>query len=58
VHLAAPDVHVVGKRIRELRGDRADLAADAPEVVQQARPPLRQLGKNLGEPEDVYGLRS
>jgi len=58
VHLAAADVHVVGERVRELRGDRADLAADAPEVVQQARPLLRQLGKNLGEPEDVYGLRS
>jgi hypothetical protein len=49
---------VVGERVRELRRDRADLAADAPEVVQQARPLLRQLGKNLGEPEDVYGLRS
>ena len=58
VHLAAADVHVVGERVRELRGDRADLAADAPEVVQQPRPLLRQLGKNLGEPEDVYGLRS
>ena len=58
VHLAAADVHVVGERVRELRGDRADLAADAPEVVQEARPLLRQLGKNLGEPEDVYGLRS
>ena len=58
MHLAATDVHVVGERVRELRGNRADLAADAPEVVQQARPLLRQLGKNLGEPEDVYGLRS
>ena len=55
MHLAAADVHVVGERVRELRGDRADLAADAPEVVQQARPLLRQLVKNLGEPEDVYG---
>jgi len=58
VHLAPPDRHVVGERVGELRGDRPDLAADPPEVVQQARPLLRQLGKNLGEPEDVYGLRS
>jgi hypothetical protein len=58
VHFPAPDVHVVRERVGELRGDRANLAANAPEVVQQARPLLRQLGKNLGEPEDVYGLRS
>jgi hypothetical protein len=49
---------VVRERVGELRGDRANLAANAPEVVQQARPLLRQLGKNLGELEDVYGLRS
>jgi len=49
---------VVGERVGELGRERADLAADATEVVQQSRPLLRQLGKNLGEPEDVYGLRS
>jgi hypothetical protein len=49
---------VVGKRVRELRRERADLSADAPEIVEQARPLLRQLGQDLGEPEDVYGLRS
>jgi hypothetical protein len=58
VHLAAADVHVVRERVGELGRERADLAADATEVVQQPRPLLRQLGKNLGEPEDVYGLRS
>jgi len=49
---------MVGERVGELRGDRADLTANAPEVVEQARPLLRQLGQDLGEPEDVYGLRS
>jgi hypothetical protein len=58
VHLAAAHVHVVGERVRELGRDRADLAADAAEVVEQARPLLRQLWENFGEPEDVYGLRS
>jgi hypothetical protein len=58
VHLAPANVHVVGERVRELRGDRADLPANPPEVVQQPSPLRRQLGKNLGEPEDVYGLRS
>jgi FdhD protein len=46
---------VVGKGIRELGRDRADLAADAAQVVEEARPLLRQLGEDLGEPEDVYG---
>jgi hypothetical protein len=49
---------VVGERVREVGRDRADLAADAAEIVQQARPLLRQVGENLGEPEYVYGLRS
>jgi hypothetical protein len=34
VHLAAADVHVVGQRVRELGGERADVAADPPEVVE------------------------
>jgi len=46
---------VVGDRIRELGRDRPDLAPDAAEVVQQLRPLVRQLGKELGELEDVYG---
>jgi hypothetical protein len=49
---------VVGERVGELGRERADLTADTAEVVEQPRPLLRQLGENLGEPEDVYGLRS
>jgi hypothetical protein len=49
---------VVGERVRELGRERADLAADAAEVVEEPRSLLRQLGEKLGEPEDVYGLRS
>jgi hypothetical protein len=43
VHLAAADVHVVGQRIRELGRERADLTANAPEVVEQPRPVGREL---------------
>ena len=49
---------MVGELVRELGRERADLAADAAQVVEQARPLLPQLGENLGEPEDVYGVRS
>jgi hypothetical protein len=49
---------VVGERIRELGRERADLPADAPEVVEQPSSFLRQFGEQLGEPEDVYGFRS
>ena len=56
VHLAAADVHVVGERVRELGRQRADLAADAAEVVEEPRPLLRELREELGEPEDVYAL--
>jgi hypothetical protein len=49
---------VIGEGVRELGGDRADLAADAPKVVEQPRALLRQLREDLGEPEDVYGVRS
>ena len=38
VHLATPNVHVVGERVRELRRDRADLAPDTAEVVQEPCP--------------------
>jgi hypothetical protein len=49
---------VVGERVGELGRQRADLVADATEVLQQPCPLLRQVGENLGEPEDVYGFRS
>lgn len=49
---------MVGERVRELGREGADLAANAAEVVEQARPLLRQLGEKFGELEDVYGVRS
>jgi FdhD protein len=55
VDLAAADVHVVGERVRELGSDRPHLPAHPAEVVQQFRALPRQLGQELGEPEDVYG---
>jgi hypothetical protein len=55
VHLAAANVHPVGDRIRELGRDRADLAADAAEVVEEARSLRRQLREECGEFEDVDG---
>jgi hypothetical protein len=48
---------VVGDGVRELGRDRPDLAADAAEVVEEARPLLRKLGEQGGEREDVYGFR-
>ena len=53
MHLAAADVHVVGERVRELGRDRADLAADAAEVVEEPRAVCRQLGEERGQGEDV-----
>jgi hypothetical protein len=53
VHLAAADVHVVGQRVRELGRERADLAADPPEVVEQSRPVGRKLREERGQGEDV-----
>ena len=53
VHLAAADVHVVGERVRELGRDRADLPADAAEVVEEPSPVCRQLGEQRGQGEDV-----
>jgi hypothetical protein len=44
---------VVGERVRELRRDRTDLAADAPEVVQQSRPLDRQERQEACQGEDV-----
>jgi hypothetical protein len=53
VHLAAADVHVVGERVGELGSDRADLAAHAPEVVEQPRAGGRELREERGQGEDV-----
>ena len=47
VHLAPSDRHVIGERVRELRPDRPDLAAQPAEVVEQARPLRRQLAQQL-----------
>jgi hypothetical protein len=44
---------VVGDRVRELRRDRADLAPDAPEVVEQVRPFPRKPFQQRGQAEDV-----
>jgi hypothetical protein len=46
---------VVGERVRELRSERPDLAANAAEVVEQPRALARQLRKELGEAQDVDG---
>jgi DNA-binding MarR family transcriptional regulator len=54
VHVATAKVHPVGERIRELGGDRADLAPDAAQVVQQPRPLRRQLLEQAGEAEHVH----
>ena len=54
VHFAAPDVHVVGERVRQLHRDRADLPADAAEVVEKPRSLRRKLGKERCEPERVH----
>jgi hypothetical protein len=54
VHLAAPDRHVVGKRVGELGRQRAHLAADAAEIVEQARPGGRELSEEGRQPEDVH----
>jgi hypothetical protein len=45
VHLAAADVHVIRERVREVRSDRADFAAEPTEVVQQTRAGRRKLGQ-------------
>ena len=54
VHLAASDVHVVGESVRELHRDRADLAAHAAEVVEEARPLARELRKERREAQHVH----
>jgi acetylornithine deacetylase len=55
VHLAAAQVHAVGDRVGELGRERTDLATDAAEVVEEARPLGRQLLEERRELEDVDG---
>ena len=55
VHLAAADVHVVGDGIREVGRDGADLAADAAEVVEEARTRRGQRRDEARRGEDVHG---
>ena len=55
MHLAAPDVHVVGDGVGQLGRERPHLAPHTAEVVQQPRPLPRQARQELGELEDVYG---
>ena len=58
VHLAAADVHVVGDRVGQLHRDRSHLAANAPEIVEQAGSLARKLGKQRCEPEHVHRRES
>jgi hypothetical protein len=44
---------VVGERVGEFRGDRADLAPDAPEVVEEPGARRGKLRQELGEPQNV-----
>jgi hypothetical protein len=53
VNFAAADVHVIGERVRELGRQGADLAPDAPEVIEQPLPLRRKLWEERCEPEDV-----
>jgi hypothetical protein len=53
VHLAAADAHSVGHGVRELGRDRADLAADSAEVVEEPGPLGRKLLEERGQLEDV-----
>ena len=53
VDLASPDVHVVRDRVRQLGGNRADLAPDAPEIVEEPGARPRELRQELGEPQNI-----
>jgi hypothetical protein len=44
---------VVGERVGELGRDRADLAPDAPEVVEEPGARRGKLRQELGEPQNV-----
>ena len=54
VHLAAPDRHVVGERVRKLGREWADLPPDPTQVVEQACPLDRKLREEGREPKDVH----
>jgi hypothetical protein len=54
VHVPATEVHRVGQRVGQLGGDRADLAPDPAEVVEELRALLRQLAEHGRELEDVH----
>jgi hypothetical protein len=54
VHLAAPDVHVVGEGVRELGSQRPDFAPHPPEVVEEPRALARELRQELREAKDVH----
>ena len=54
MHVAVAQVHPVGERVRELRRDRPDLAAQPAEVVEQPRPLRRQLLEQAREAEHVH----
>ncbi len=54
VDLPPADVHVVGERVRELEGDRADVAPYASEVVEQVSSLEWEVGKKPGEGHHVH----
>ena len=54
VDFSTPDVHVIGNRIRKLGRDRPDVAANAPEVVEEPRPVFRKLGEDRRQLENVH----
>ena len=54
MHVAVAQVHPVGEGVGELGGDRADLAAQAAEVVEQPRALRRQFLEQAGETEHVH----
>ena len=58
VHLAAANVHVVGERVGKLGCDRPHLAADAPEIVEQARSLARELGQQQRSAQNVDAGKS
>ena len=60
MHLAAADVHVIRERIRVLLRDRADLAPDTPEVLEQASALERQIRDQRSRSQNVHSaiLRS
>ena len=54
MHVAVAQVHPVGERVRELRRDRADLAAQPAEVVEQPHTLRGQFVEQGREAEHVH----